>query len=809
MLSQVTALQLPALQHLQAYRWETILSLVFLITAGLLVARWLLRVLRETPAGQPGGRALRRKAKRLARLGDAREAGRLFEILGDLDRAAEQYEKARAYSDAAGVQERAHRWALAAELYDKAGNPTRAAECLQRGGDSRQAAALFLKLGKETRAAEALEQGRRFGEAAALYERAGSIEKAAALHERAGDFAAAAEALERQLVARYGTGRRDQAAETLPLEAVPLVQKCAALHRLAQRPARAAAVFLQGGAVIEAAQCFLEAGEPRKALELYRAAGRFPEALDVCQLLGDEAAFHALQAEQFGRDGMTREAAEAWERAGDADRAAEAYREMGEWNRAGELLLRAEQHAAAAEMFDVAGEWARAGAAYSAARRSADAGRCYRQAGMVPEAAQAMAAGGDCYGAGVLLAEAAMAEEAIAILQRIPPESADYAPAGLVLGRLLLDRGLAQAARVRLQGIVGQPGVAGQTADLHYLLGRANEALDQGEEALEQYERVLAICVDHEDAGSRAAALRLRLAKRAVPADTTVVLAGRPGVPERYRVVRELGRGGMGIVYEVHHEVLRRRVALKVPAPAIQSSPRARERFLSEARIAAGLRHPNIVTVYDAGEANGGLYIAMAFIEGVNLEAHLANRGPMAPPELMPLVRQICAGLAHAHAHSIVHADVKPANMLLDAAGTVHLTDFGLARAWDTAEGSTLEARGTPSYIAPEQVRGDGLDPRTDIYSLGCTVYRMLAGSPPFAKGDVLYGHLHEAPPPLRALNPDIPEAMESAVLRCLAKPPADRFPSVAHVLNAFEDALSMAPTMPIEEAAAVPALAG
>jgi serine/threonine-protein kinase len=247
----------------------------------------------------------------------------------------------------------------------------------------------------------------------------------------------------------------------------------------------------------------------------------------------------------------------------------------------------------------------------------------------------------------------------------------------------------------------------------------------------------------------------------------------------------------MGIVYEAHDQTLRRPVALKVPAPAIQISAPARERFLREARIAAGLRHPNIVTVYDAGETIGGLYIAMELIEGVNLDTYLEHRGPLPPEDLLALGRQICAGLAHAHANGIVHADVKPANMIVDAGGTVHLTDFGLARAWESAKAGTAEARGTPTYIAPEQIRGESLDARTDIYGLGCTLYRMAAGAPPFTTGELLFRHLHEAPPRLQPENPAVSEALEGVILRCLAKRAEDRFSSVDQVLRALEAAVA------------------
>ena len=774
--------------------------LVALILVGLWVfvqgAGWLWRwSAQRLPAKQgawaarPGEGALRRQAQRLARQGEAREAGHLFEVLGDLERAATQYEKAQAHLEAAAVREQARQWLRAAALYERGGDPVRAAEALIQAQNFPQAAALFRKAGRELRAAEALDQGRDYAAAAALYERVGSLEKAAVLYERAGSYAAGAGALERCLLGRHAAGRGDRAdASTLSREGMAALRKCAELFRLAGQPDRAANVLLHWGATGEAAQYFLEAGDARRALDLYRAGGQIKEAMEICQRIGAHAEYHALRAEQLTRAGSMREAAEAWEQAGELDRAAEIYRELRDWVRAGELYARAGIQDVAAEMLEVAGQWAQAAAAYAAARQFSEAARCYRQAGLPKEAAAALADGGDIYTAGVLMVEAGEPDDAIALLQMLPPESPHYQEGGLLLARLLLERGMLQPALTRLRIIAGQPWMEGQMAQVNYLLGRVHEDMGRLEEALSYYEQVLAERVDYQDAGARAADLRQQVQPAVAAGDGTVGL-GPAGIPARYRVEREIGRGGMGIVYEAQDQVLMRPVALKVPAPAVISSPKARERFLREARIAAGLRHPNIVTIYDAGQTQAGLYIAMALVEGITLEAYLQENGPLAPEEFLALSRQICAGLAHAHAHGIVHGDVKPANIIVDTTGQAHLTDFGLARAWEGSDAATLEARGTPSYIAPEQVRGDGLDARTDIYSLGCTLYRMITGAPPFTKGDVIYGHLHEEPPSLRAKRPEAPEALETAIVRCLAKRPEDRFPAMDHVLNALEAA--------------------
>ncbi len=790
-----------------------LVGLWLLVKGGGWLRRWgvqQLRLPQGAGAPWPGGAALRRQAQRLARQGEAREAGHLFEVLGDLERAATQYEKAQAYLEAAAVREQAHQWLRAAALCERGGDPVRAAEALIQAQNFKQAAVLFRKAGRELRAAEALEQARDYAAAAALYERAGSLEKAAVLYERAGSYAAGADALERCLLARYAAGRGDRAgAGTLSPDGMAALQKCAKLFRLAGQADRAANVLLHWGATGEAAQLFLEAGDPRRALDLYRAGGQIKEAMEVCQLIGAHAEYHALRAEQLTRAGNTREAAEAWEQAGELDRAAEIYRELRDWARAGELYARAGIQDVAAEMLEVAGQWAQAAATYAAARQFSEAARCYRQAGLPQEAAAALADAGDLYAAGVLMAEAGGPDDAIALLQMLPPESPRYQEGGLLLARLLLERGMLQPALMRLRIIAGQPWMEGQMAEVNYLLGRVHEDMGRLEEALSYYEQVLAERMDYQDAGARAADLRQRAQPPAALAGDGTVGSGPAGIPARYQVEREIGRGGMGIVYEAQDQVLMRSVALKVPAPAIIGSPKARERFLREARIAAGLRHPNIVTIYDAGQTQAGLYIAMALVEGITLEAYLQEHGPLAPEEFLALSRQICAGLAHAHAHGIVHGDVKPANIIVDTMGQVHLTDFGLARAWEGTDAATLEGRGTPSYIAPEQVRGEGLDARTDIYSLGCTLYRMITGAPPFTKGDVIYGHLHEEPPRLRLKRPEAPEALEAAIARCLAKQPEDRFPAVAHVLNALEAAFPPTPNLqsPAPASPGLPAL--
>src|SRR3954454_8486564 len=214
-----------------------------------------------------------------------------------------------------------------------------------------------------------------------------------------------------------------------------------------------------------------------------------------------------------------------------------------------------------------------------------------------------------------------------------------------------------------------------------------------------------------------------------LPPDPTVgtVVAG-------YRIEDRIGRGGMGVVYRAEHQTLRRRAALKIIAPDLASSDDFRERFLREARIAAGLSHPNIVTVYDAGEVDGLLYIAMQYVPGQDLSQVLRDERRLGPFRVLDIGRQVGAALDAAHAHGLIHRDVKPANVLIDGR-LAFLTDFGLTKERAAASLTRVgEVVGTTQYLAPEQVDGRDVDGRADVYALGCVIFHCLAGEVPFER---------------------------------------------------------------------------
>ena len=249
----------------------------------------------------------------------------------------------------------------------------------------------------------------------------------------------------------------------------------------------------------------------------------------------------------------------------------------------------------------------------------------------------------------------------------------------------------------------------------------------------------------------------------------------------RYEIVEHLARGGMAEVYVAHDQLLDRRVALKVLFPEFASDRSFVERFRREARSAAALNHPNIVSVYDTGEENGSYYIVMEYVEGRTLRDIIRSEGPLLPQRAADIGADIAAALAFAPRHGVVHRDVKPGNVLIDRAGRVKVTDFGIARAGDMQENLTQTGAvmGTATYFSPEQAQGGAIDPRSDVYSLGVVLYEMVTGRAPFS-GDspvaIAYQHVRETPAPPSSVNPDVPPDLEACILKCLAKNPANRY---------------------------------
>jgi Protein kinase domain/Tetratricopeptide repeat len=268
-----------------------------------------------------------------------------------------------------------------------------------------------------------------------------------------------------------------------------------------------------------------------------------------------------------------------------------------------------------------------------------------------------------------------------------------------------------------------------------------------------------------------------------------------------YRLEEQIGRGGMAVVFRAQDERLNRQVALKVLAPALAADEDFRHRFIRESRSAAAVDDPHIIPVFEAGEADDVLFIAMRYVPGGDVRALLRRLGPLPTARAAGIISAVASALDAAHAARLVHRDVKPANMLVDVRpgrpDHVYLSDFGLTKGAVSSASMTRAGAimGTLNYCAPEQIRGQQVDARTDEYALACAVFTLMSGTPPFHRHDdaaVLYAQLSDPPPPLTLRRPDLPPAVDNVLQQALAKAPSDRYASCGEFADALRLALGL-----------------
>src|SRR5919198_4852432 len=280
----------------------------------------------------------------------------------------------------------------------------------------------------------------------------------------------------------------------------------------------------------------------------------------------------------------------------------------------------------------------------------------------------------------------------------------------------------------------------------------------------------------------------------------------------RYRIIRKLGAGGMANVYLAEDQELGRRVAIKILDDRHAADDSFIERFRREAKNAAGLSHPNIVSIYDRGEAEGTYYIAMEYLAGRSLKELILSRGPTPIRIAIDYTRQTLAAIGFAHRHGIVHRDIKPHNVVVDSDGRLKVTDFGIARSGASQMTEVGSIIGTAQYLSPEQAKGAPVDQRSDLYSVGVVLYEMLTGTVPFT-GDtpleIAMKHLSAVPEPPSKLRPEVPHDLDLIVLRALAKDPAERYQSADEMDRDLARVAEGLPIDPETETAATAVLAG
>ncbi len=725
-----------------------------------------------------------KEARAEVKSGNPREAAEIYFRSGLLSEAAKLFIEAGEFERAAEIFHDQQKFLEAAELYQKAGRYDAAGTIFAEQNEYARAGEAYLAAGNQSVAAEMFEKADDHQRAADCYAESGFPRHAAQEYVKCRQWERAATCLEDVILEESTSGAGGDARRHAEL--TKLVRMAGELYERASRPDRAQAVLEKGGCFAEAGEIALKCGREARAAELFLEAKDPPRAAAVMRALGDDAGAARVLAEHHRDRGEEAEAARCFEEAGELLAAGDLYRVLEDYPKAGDCYERQGECAQAAEMFALAGDRRRAAANYEQAGAFAQAAECFALAGDDAREAELLARAGEYLRAGQIHRAHQREDDAISVLQKVGPEHPEFAPASAMLGEIFRERGMLSLAITKLRQALGDSEIGRENASAFYTLATVYEADDQPQEAVELYEKILAFDYQYEDVNERLQNARRAAgaaAERQAAADAASAPLSNSAAQGRYKIVGKLGRGGMGVVYKAEDTVLERVVAFKVLPESLKENPQALKNFLREAKSAAKLNHPNIVTVYDAGEQDGVYYIAMEYVDGNTLKDIIKHKGKISPGGVVHVVAQICAGLGWAHDKRVVHRDIKTANIMRTRDRKTKIMDFGLAKVVEEVRNHTTVVSGTPYYMSPEQTLGKNVDHRTDIYSLGVTMFEMATATLPFREGNLPYHHVHTPPPDAREYNPELPEAISAVIARCLRKNPDERFQSAADIV--------------------------
>ncbi len=737
-------------------------------------------------------RAVLKSAKNYAKSKNYLQAGELYQTAGKLDDALNMYIKARSYVRAGDIYLEKGQLQKASKMYEEAGDSSKAALIYANRKEFSKAAEIYKKSGKYTIAGEMYEKAKDFTRAGECFEEGSFFLRAAEMYVEANDAQKAAEMYEKAFWEEKGSFR----GETIPREKEKRINKLAQLsgelYQKCNVLSKAIDLFSSGGFYQRAAEVALKSNELERAAELYLEGRELTKAADIYEKMGDAKQAAELRGKTFKSEGDTLAAAESFEQAEEFLEAAEIYRSLGNYLRAGKMYEKERDFLQAAEMFLKGKEPGSAAKAYEQGKDYRAAAEIYQRLGNYKKQSEMLERSGYLFEAGNNYYQHGYMEEAIKVLQEVKENNPDYKKVCTLLGDIFREKGMLTVAIQKYRCSILNENVNKSNLGSYYNLARILEEHGELKVAEAIYTRILAEDYLFSDVANRLEQLKEKKAE--VPKDLAkeaelpeVPLAEAPlesGV-KRYTLLEEIGRGGMGIIYRAKDNHLGRMVAYKMLPSDLRENELAVKNFLQEARAAAVLTHPNIITVYDAGVEDGNYYIAMELVEGMTIRKILDRDGKLPINVVILIAGQLCKALDYAHNHNIVHRDVKSSNIIWTEEKQVKIMDFGLAKVIQEVLNFQTIVGGTPNYMSPEQILGEEVDHRTDIYSLGVSLFEMLCGELPFKKGDVGYHHIHTPAPEPGSINPEITAGLNSIIMKCLKKNPQDRYQST---MEMFED---------------------
>jgi tetratricopeptide (TPR) repeat protein len=746
----------------------------------------------ENDETTPTGKEYKKHLKHAGQLEDTEGTESAAEYLlgrNMKDEAVDIFMRAELFARAAEVRHDQNRFDDAADLYKKIGKDEHAGRIYAQLGRHDDAAKCYLAAGKFSVAGELFERAENYKEAGRCYQKIGFHRHAAQAYLKGGADAQAAESLTSAFNEEGGVAgaKSDQKAK----EMRGIAKKAAEILAKLERFDEAETMLVRSEQFGPAAKIAFQTGNYKRAAELFLRVARGDLAAKALERLGDEVGAARALGEYLRDKGQDAEAVEHLKKAGENGAAGDLYRKLARFAEAGVCYREADDFPAAAEAFRAAGELEPAADAYAHCGKFAEAAECYATANKPEQQAEMLEKAGSLFPAGKLFASAGKTDAAIRLLQQIASDNPNYPEACSILGRMFQEKGMHSLSVKKFEEATGSQTIARGSVEAFYELGCAHERQNDLAGAIEVFERILSFDYHYKDAAACLERCKAALGKQTNSAgESHPPLTTPTGIPtsqRRYEIVRELGRGGMGVVYLARDSVLEREVAYKVLPEGLRGNPNALKNFLREAKAAAQLNHPNIVTVYDAGESEHGFYMAMELVEGTTLKEILRQRGAVSANAVLYILRQMASALSYAHGRKVVHRDIKTANTMWTSERHVKIMDFGLAKLMEEVRNATTMISGTPFYMSPEQTLGRDVDHRTDVYSLGVTIFELATGELPFQKGNVPYHHVHTAPPDPRQIKADVPAGLAAVILRCLQKAPAERFQTAKEILDELD----------------------
>jgi len=742
---------------------------------------------------------IERQLQELLELGEFRVAADIAFYLERWPEAGEYYLKGKHSLGAARSFLKQGKIKEAAKIYQELDDLPKAAALFEQSNDFSSAGQIHYLQGELKKSAELFEQAGNKKRAAEIYFRAGLFRKAAQLYQEVSEFKTAGDALVKAL---------EQIELKLGGEVVltemsfyqGLAREAAGNFRKAQNAEQAIALLDRAKLFDESGRMLEELGRLKESAERYQNAGMILKASECLEKLGEAGPAAELRAKYYLEQGKKQEAIAELEKAENWEQASAIYQELGDFKKSARALEKNGNFKAAAELWEKLENWQEAGEDYQKAGEFSQSGQCFERASELTRASEMFEKAGEFCRAGLSFYQRGLLDRAITSLQQVDKSKEDYQKACSLLGKIFQEKGMLNLARESLRLATENQEISRSNLEDFYQLAVLNERLGDFEDAMTVYEKILLVNLDYQDARGRLDRLKQQktiIDSRSTPStpsagmeDTQSLKETEPlGMekPVRYEIVEEIGRGGMGIVYKARDTILDRIVAYKVLPGNLKEHPAALRNFFREAKSAARLNHTNIVTVYDAGEEAGNYYIAMEYVEGESVKQILTREGKLPVKAVLLIAGQVCRALEYAHERKVVHRDIKSSNVMWTKDRQTKLMDFGLAKVLEEVKGYQTIASGTPYYMSPEQAMGKEIDPRTDIYSLGVTMFEMVTGQLPFKTGDAVYHHIHTPPPEAKSIEASLDSELSNLILRCMQKDPQGRFQSAKELLEALK----------------------